>query len=155
MSTVISPSNERTWNYIKENAPSINLIRKGRAIELSFKGKTLFLPSYPEIDSVSLIRKNGTIIPKDIPSNWVAQWKANGSNIRIFAVNDVIIAITRGGYLLDWRPYQSIITSDLKKSLLNAVNNGRYVLFGELVGPKSLVRLCILKGHTCLENPEG
>ncbi len=143
MSSAISSSNINTWNFISKNLPGIELFKKGRSVEIEYVGKRIFLPPYPEIDSVTLIRKDNLIIPENIPNDWVAQWKANGSNIRIFAIDDVLIAITRGGYLLDWRPYQSIMDSPLKENLIHATMNGRYILFGELVGPKSLVKLCM------------
>jgi len=143
MSDVVSPSNKNTWKFITDNLSGIKIIKRGRGVQIEYGGEQIFLPPYPEIESVSLVREGGLIIPKDIPNDWVAQWKANGSNIRIFAINDVLIAITRGGYLLDWKPYQSLTLSALKEMLINAVSDGRYVLFGELVGPKSLVRLCV------------
>jgi len=143
MSDVVSPSNKDTWKFITDNLSGIKIIKRGRGVQIEYGDEQIFLPPYPEIESVSLVREGGLIIPKDIPDDWVAQWKANGSNIRIFAIDDVLIAITRGGYLLDWKPYQSLTLSALKEMLINAVGDGRYVLFGELVGPKSLVRLCV------------
>ncbi len=142
MNKSITASNKGTWNFISGKLPGITISRKGRSVHINYAGEEVFLPPYPEIESVKLTRRDGLIIPENISGNWVAQWKANGSNIRIFVINDVLIAVTRGGYLIDWKPYQSLIKSEIKEPLIRAVQGGRYVLFGELVGPKSLVRLC-------------
>lgn len=138
----ISPSSRRTWDYISDKIRDIVLEKVGRSVVVKIRGEEIRLPPYPEVNHVKLVRENGKIIP-DVPDDWVAEWKANGSNIRIYCVDEEIIALTRGGFLLDWKPYINLVESPLKKNLISATENGRFLLFGELVGPKSLVKLCV------------
>ncbi len=142
LSSPITPSSLGTWKYLESNVKSLGLEKDGRKLIVLFSGRRIIIPPYPEIRSVRLMRKGELIYP-DIPEDFVAEWKANGSNIRIYALKDEIIATTRGGFLLDWKPYAALIESPLKERLLDACSEGRYVLFGELVGPKSMVRLCV------------
>ena len=137
----VTPSNMYTWNYIREHIEGIEIARVGRAIKIRASGLDVTLPPYPEIEHVRILRRDGILIP-EVPSNWVAQWKANGSNIRIYSVRGEIIAVSRGGFLLDWKPYIALVRSPLKDILANALEEENFVLFGELVGPQSLVRIC-------------
>ncbi len=141
MGSPITPSNMNTWKYIEQRIEQISIGRMGRTLIIRIDDREVRIPPYPEIKPVKLIREE-TIKP-DVPRDWIAQWKANGSNIRIYSINDVLIAVSRGGFLLDWKPYAYLIDSKLKERLLEATRGGRYVLFGELVGPKSLVHLCV------------
>lgn len=136
----VTPSNRYTWEYIRERL-ECEIVRIGRSVVVKYGDGEIRLPPYPEVDSVEIVRKNNTIIPK-VPSDWVAQWKANGSNTRLFSINGVLLGFTRGGFLLDWKPYMSLVESDLKDKIISLIENEGYVLFGELVGPKSLVRIC-------------
>ena len=139
--TPITPPSRSTWNYLSERIDGIVLEKYGRSVVIRIRGREIRLPPYPEVEAVRLIRRDGLIIP-DVPDDWVAEWKANGSNIRIYSIDGEIIAITRGGFLLDWKPYKYIVESSLKEKLIPATENGRFLLFGELVGSKSLVRIC-------------
>lgn len=151
LSSVVSPSNKKTWEYLENKIGKINLQRKGRTVYISVEDEEYKLVPYPEIDHVKLERENGLVVPKGIDASWTAQWKANGSNIRIYEVGNELIAFTRGGYLLDWRPFQALINSELKDNLLDAVEEGRYLLFGELVGRDSLVKLCVKEWNSYLK----
>lgn len=143
MSEAVTPSSKNTWGFIRDAMPGVDILRRGRSVIIKIRDEKLYIPPYPEIESVPFIRENNLIIPRGISDDWVAQWKANGSNIRVISINNVLLAFTRGGYLLDWKPYQSIINSDINDYLIAATGGGRFVLFGELVGAKSLVRLCV------------
>ncbi|MGQ4891652.1 MAG: RNA ligase family protein [Candidatus Njordarchaeia archaeon] len=151
--SVLNKGNVETWKYLANKIGEIEAYRKGRSVLIRFEGNEIYIPSYPKISNVELNREGDLIVPM-VPSSWVAQWKANGSNIRVFIVKNGIIALTRGGFLLDWKTYSNIINSDIKENLVNAVEDGKYLLFGELVGPKSLVRLCVKQWREYLDNRE-
>lgn len=137
----MSPSNINTWRYLEDRISGLEVSRSGRTFIIKIHDEEIRLVPYPEVCSVRLIR-NGGVRP-DVPSGWIAQWKANGSNIRIYSLGEEIIAVSRGGFLLDWKPYSYLLKSAIKDKLVEATEGGRYLLFGELVGPQSLVRLCI------------
>lgn len=137
--SVITPNSEQTWRYISNNI-KIKLKREGKTIIIGFDDKEIRLPPYPKIRSVKLIEVNGRHVPIDIPKDWIAQWKANGSNIRFFSLNGILLAFLRGGYLLDWKQYYALLSYSKLKNLIELSSN--YIVFGELVGPKSLVGEC-------------
>lgn len=137
----ITPPSRNTWAYIEKHVEGIELERIGRSVLVRMSGRELKLPPYPEVNAVRLVRRDNIIIP-DVPDDWVAEWKANGSNIRIYSIDGEILALTRGGFLLDWKPYISLVESPLKDKLVAATEDGRFLLFGELVGPRSLTRIC-------------
>ncbi len=144
MSSIINASNSKTWNALKDKLNNVEFERrKTGAIKVTFNGeKVLWLPSYPKLDYVNLIRETEKITRFDVPNGFVAQWKANGSNIRFINLQDNLLAFTRGGYILEWRPYEMIKKTGLADLLMDTSKGGRYLLFGELVGSKSLVRIC-------------
>lgn len=142
MNSVARGSAIKTLAFIENHLQGIRFEKHGRTVIVDYNDRSILLPPYPEVRSVVLERKDGLIVPL-VNKDFVVQWKANGSNTRIAVIGDVPLVFTRGGFLIDWNVYYAIINSSFVQRVINLFRDKEeLVLFGELVGRKSLVRVC-------------
>lgn len=142
MSSVVTPLSTKTSRYIRNKLPNIEIRRHDYNVIVKVDEEELGLIGYPELKDAKFWSDSNRIYV-DVPNGWVAQWKANGSNVRIITINNVMLAFTRGGYLLWWGAYKSLVKSRMYEGLVSASSNGRYLLFGELVGRYSPNGRCV------------
>ena len=120
MNDVARGSGLDTYRYLMDKLGGIQLERFGKTVVVHYQGKTFRLPPYPEIKSVRILREGDVPVPQ-VPRDWVVQWKANGSNIRVIVVGGEIVAVTRGGFLVDWSVYRVFIDSGVSRAIRNAL----------------------------------
>jgi len=147
---------QRTWDYLEGiMSTKIKYRRSKYSVILEYSGREVFIPAYPRIESPRYIFDERTV-PTDLPKEIdIVQWKANGSNVRVFAVGNILLAFVRGGQILDFKQYIALTREDFAKRLIELSRDENVVIFGELVGPDSLVRLCINEWRSILGGDIG